>query len=182
MIICLSLFYWVFIPAFHPTPPPGSPFLLEMPFLNNLLQPSFNWREKESGMDPEKCIKSYYKKIQLKMQSWVLALTLEGGERVGCCWTQTARAAVGWVAIPRSSCSCLGALAKGCHDKLCSSPVALHISEGLASGDHLSWLQSGLPPCSLKFWFLFSGQAGSCVGPAGSWAEGWGLCGFAVKE
>lgn len=54
-------------------------------------------------MDPKRCIKSYYKKIDLKMGSWVLVLTLEGGEMVGC-WLDTARAAQERVAIPRSSC------------------------------------------------------------------------------
>lgn len=71
-------------------------------------------------MDPERCIKSYYIKIELKMGSWVLVLTLEGREVVGC-WLDTARSAQEWVTIPRSICSYLGPLAKGCHDKLCSS-------------------------------------------------------------
>lgn len=51
-------------------------------------------------MDPEKCIKSYYKKIQLKMQSWVLALTLEGGERVGCLLDTNKLLGLPWGGLP----------------------------------------------------------------------------------
>lgn len=73
------------LPVFHsssfPRPAP-QPFLLEMPFLSNLLQARFNCKGEEKWYGCRR-IKSY-KKIQLKIQSWAWVLTLVGREMVGC--------------------------------------------------------------------------------------------------
>ena len=104
------------------------------------------------------------------MWPWVLVLTLQGGGMVGC-WSDTDKL----VGLPRGGVLFPGGTVHVLvpwQRVAMTSSAALLCLKGLANGDHLSWLQPGLPPWSLKLWFLVSGHAGSCVGPAGSWAGG----------